>query len=270
MLSSQFYAANWSYLKTNLQAIPEQAQELSEEIQPNEVTEKTVILDSLSLFSEQQLETNQDFKFNGGEIVKKPSSATLNAVEGISRSVEQLQQAYRDVNIGDAFTQLKSLELVNKEAKQLKVYFISDDTLEQADDQQVLSDCFNLYFNPTVSSLFSRMVSAMRLETDQFTIGSLNIKNKKQKEILLSEILFLKPALIITLGALASNEFLGTSERLKDIHGQIIDISFVDQNKNDYSFSLMPLFSPKLLQTAPNMKKMAWTDMQKAMSFLNL
>jgi uracil-DNA glycosylase family 4 len=114
------------------------------------------------------------------------------------------------------------------------------------------------------------MIKAMRLTEVDYYISSLQFSDVEDIDLLFNEIQFFKPELIITLGATASNKILNSNERLKDCHGQISKVSISDETKEVLEIAVMPLFSPTLLQTAPNMKKTAWKDMQKAMEYLNL
>ena len=120
------------------------------------------------------------------------------------------------------------------------------------------------------TKFFYKMVKAMQLESHEFVLSSLQVNGVDCRDQLLSEILYFQPELIITLGAQATAQVINSRERLKDIHGNISKIKMTGQNEKEYQINTMPLFSPKLLQTAPNMKRTAWQDMQKVMEFLHL
>ena len=108
----------------------------------------------------------------------------------------------------------------------------------------------------------------MQLTAGKYSVSSLYVDDKEQFDLVMSEIQWAQPKLIITLGAVATNKILQTGQRLKDIHGKLSQVELFYQKESLANYTVMPLFSPNLLQTAPNMKKTAWKDMQKAMEFL--
>lgn len=235
----------------------------------SEVTEKTIILDSLNVFGDEKLKDSDSYKFSGGEISKKSENSKSSRSEITKLDFTELENKLIE-SMGSEFYQRRFSTTSLNERKNLKVLFITENTnltLEECDSHL---EEMSVYFDKDVSNLLYRMIKAMRLENDQFAMASIQVKDQKNIDLVLSELLFLNPELIITLGAQATNDILNTKDRLKDIHGQIIKANFVDQNKENYQFNTMPLFSPKLLQTAPNMKKTAWKDMQAAMELLKL
>lgn len=151
----------------------------------------------------------------------------------------------------------------------VKVFFITDtfkDNPDEMEDEELQE--LSCFFEKGVASLFGRMIKAMGLTSQSYVMSALTKEQEEDRilrEHLISEILFFKPDFIVSLGAKATNELLGTEKRLKNIHGQFFDLNFQDQGAKMYKATLMPLFSPKLLHIAPNMKKTAWRDMQKLM-----
>lgn len=87
------------------------------------------------------------------------------------------------------------------------------------------------------------------------------------KEHLHFEIVTLKPRVVIALGSQVCSSLRGTMEKLSKIHGQFFDQTIQSHNK-DHSFKLVPLFHPDFLLVNPNMKRTAWNDLKKVMSFL--
>ena len=85
---------------------------------------------------------------------------------------------------------------------------------------------------------------------------------------LLEEIRFLKPKVIVSFGAYATNLLMGKKMRLSIAHGQFFKKEFVTQEQEKVSFEFMPVFHPDYLLINPNMKKAAWADLQKVMAKL--
>lgn len=237
---------------------------------PSEVTEKTVILDSLNVFGNEKLEEKEAFKFSGGELAKKEEVAIPlkeNQVQSTSYP-ELLELIMSKRGQADSFESFsgKSFSLESR----LKVLFITDDGEIKSESPPDYLGAFTPYFDDEVSNLFYKMVKAMRLNEFDFYISSIQFSSSEDMDLLYNEIEFFKPEMIISLGALATHKILDSKDRLKDSHGQISKISIKNDKNEVISIAVMPLFSPTLLQTAPNMKKTAWKDMQKAMEYLNL
>ncbi len=75
---------------------------------------------------------------------------------------------------------------------------------------------------------------------------------------------FYKPEVIVTLGAKATHKILKGQERLAMVHGQF----FVRKIENVGTMTIVPLFHPSIIESNQNMKKTAWSDMQKIMQHL--
>jgi len=257
---------NYSFEKIEVEIIAPEEIELkaTEENKEQTVTEKAELLDKLYQFGQEKIQSHDVFKVDGGEIVKKEKGHNISFTE---MSFEQIEKEYISMNkekykVSDFI--IPKLDL----AKKREVFFITDDTTEI--NFEMLESSLNkdllVYFNPEVADLFSKMISAMKLTTNDFYISSLLCEGSEKRDKLLSEINMIKPKLIITLGASATNLFMDNNERLKDVHGKFFAINLNEKN----TYQLLPIFSPKLLLTATNMKKTAWKDMQKAMTFLDI
>lgn len=221
----------------------------------NLITEKTKMLDSLYQFGDEKLTKREEFQFPGGSLKKKDriarnfSDATLSAFTDLDFEMSWSEQF--------SAHGVKILKTKQGLMENCDVLFITD----QAEGESEAQNIFELFFKAHVASLFSRMVGAMQLGESWFLT---DISDKTTDKIA-REILYYQPNFIITLGAAPTQFLLDTESRLKNIHGQFFDVQ-----QGDYTGQLMPLFSPKLLSTAPNMKKTAWTDMQKVMEQLKL
>lgn len=268
-LTDSLYATNWTYFTpeevevemTELEVSREESQQ--QEVSTSTVTEKVQILDSLSLFAKDKVEDKESFSFPGGEVLKKESASSIDV---IAKSIDELVAAKKEqLAIGGDSVHIMTYE--KKIASSPTVVFITDDVFvgykEVGNEYQDLG----LYFDADVSALFSRMIQAMKLDLDHILVSSIAMNETKFLDELLAELFLVRPKLVITLGATATHELLQSKERLKEIHGQFSKVQLKNENE-EYEVTVMPLFSPKLLQTAPNMKKTAWNDMQKAMEFL--
>lgn len=241
-------SSEWSYKSTQIETRPRvanaveiQNKEAIKEEAPAEnittVAEKIKALDSLNVFENKPLvESNV------------PKSGKI--LEFTSVEVDSFAQRLSD-------------------KQGLQVLFITDEEFGQEQVSELAPQVFLTYFEDKIAQLFYKMTQAMRLEVEKFTITSVSVAGNSDPNRLLSEINLAKPMLIMTLGASAYQALGQSSTRLKDIHGQLIDIT-LKSNQVESQFKVMPIFSPKLLHTAPNMKKTTWEDMQKAMEYLKL
>lgn len=226
------------------------------------ISEKSLVLDSFSQKVKEEMATNQSSK-----IVKNGAIIELKEIKG-SNAIHSCQNLGPD-QIKELSSSLLSEQAVStrfKEKANIKVLFVSD-FLHLKDDYK--GDEFNCLFDGDISVLFSNMVKAMKLAKSDYFLSAMKVKGELEdisyKDALLLEINYFKPSLIITLGVSATHGLLEITDRIKDIHGQFYNITV-----NDESYDLLPLFSPHLLGSAPNMKKIAWADMQKAMKKLSL
>lgn len=76
---------------------------------------------------------------------------------------------------------------------------------------------------------------------------------------LLHEIAIIKPKVICTLGATATQALLGADATLKDVRGSLITHD---------NLSIMATYHPAYLLRNPEAKKIVWADMQVIMKFL--
>jgi uracil-DNA glycosylase family 4 len=272
------FSTAWNYKQfepSNL-APYEQASEtkIEQSTEAQVVTEKVKILDSLSKFGEEKISQmdKKSLLFPGGEVQVKDSGNKGTIEEAKHLSLDLLLQEMKSI-LGQALVEQRFIASPI-ESKEIKVLFVSDSfitTVPEEVDQSVkqLMTCFDR----STSELFLRMIKAMGLDDNSFLLSAIKFDQLGEEidyfETLKSEVLFFKPKLIITLGAQATNTVLKLKSRLKDIHGQFYDLK-IKSDTSEETFEVMPLFSPTLLQTAPNMKKTAWKDMQKAMSKLEL
>jgi uracil-DNA glycosylase family 4 len=238
----------------------------------SESTEKEKLLQGLKEFGENLMDTSKsgEVSFDGGKMSTK--SADEHQLEVKShKNIEELNSSIKD-KLGKHIFNLRFADKQIKSDTQTKVLFVTDAYINESaiEDSPGISE-LSCFFHKEVAELFSRMIGAMGLVGDEFFVTSITAPGGEQEEVrdaLGTEIFHLKPKFIVTLGALATGHLLANDQRLKNIHGQLFDFKISDQNENVVAAKLMPLFSPKLLHTAPNMKKTAWRDMQKLIELL--
>lgn len=230
---------------------------------PVEVSEKDNVLESFTEFSSDKLELKESFKFDGGEIKRKANLAHQEIIES-SGSLEELTSRIQKQIPRELFeSRFKTKSL----SPACKVVFVTDEYNHHPESTSELTTFFSL----EVASLFERMIGAMGLSETDYYVTAMNIpevSESNSRDILLDEIFLLRPRFVISLGAIATNGLLGDNQRLKSVHGKLFDFTITNQESNSVEFKVMPLFSPKLLHTAPNMKKTAWKDMQMIMELL--
>ena len=247
-------------------------------------SEMNTIVSELKEYSEQQHSQSNKISFPGGEI-KVISSMQKQSSELVTQlTAKELLDNLSAYISGDALNKRYSLqsETLNKlnHSNGIKVLFVNDvllDDEEQVDEQIFDANASHTFvpqlktaFSLEVSELFARMIQAMQLSHSDFLISGTKIKKQSQEINFLSqlynEILYFRPQIVITLGAIATQTLLDSRDRLAKVHGQIFHKKINGINDQEFlDIKIMPLFHPELLLINPNMKKTAWIDMQKAM-----
>lgn len=271
------FQTSWNYLKeitievepeTPRQELPTQvASEIETPLEIDEsAIDKTRAIKALKDFSQKMLKEvdSGEVNINGASIkATEHVEHTVSTGDSLAQVVQKLTEIFPE-QIGEH--KRNSIEAYKQD---VKVFFITDSIVERAQfEADSAFGAISCYFKPEVSQLFYNMVGALNLNSQDYYISSMMAGNEDCFESLKAEIFCLKPKFIVTLGASASSVLLKSDQRLKSIHGQFFDLQF----KSEESFlhtKLMPLFSPKLLHTAPNMKKTAWRDMQKLIAELS-
>ena len=140
----------------------------------------------------------------------------------------------------------------------------------------------NRSFNEKQLDLVQNMAKAMKLAEDEYKILSLPMSYFDRDDLdkvdalddnelknLLLEVCNLRPKMVFSLGANVTNFFLKRREKLSVSHGNVVEIRFIDENKDKYFQTLvMPLFHPELLIINPNMKRTTWIDLQKSLPYI--
>ncbi len=120
------------------------------------------------------------------------------------------------------------------------------------------------------SDLLGKMIQAMKINPNDYIRCPFENSDQLSGEFknIMGILFAFKPSLIIALGAVSTNILLGKKERLSRVHGKIFKRKIQFENNVEMTVQIMPLFHPDYLNINPNMKRAAWTDLQKAMAFL--
>lgn len=126
--------------------------------------------------------------------------------------------------------------------------------------------------------LMLKMIAAMKLGENDFAISLLSrclpkpeAPQVKMQEYcrahLDRELSYLRPKVVVAMGAQAMLALLGEGIRLAESHGQFFEKK-VQSAQSSWKGQVVPLFHPEYLLINPAMKKAAWTDLQKIMAYL--
>ena len=248
------FSANWNYVSDEIRvALPEVATSKSKVINTSlegllptkataistvvtestpekSITEKTMILDSLHQFGKEALDENDQrpVQMQGIEITVKKGevntqvSHTFENVELVGKS--ELETEIETIT-NKALTNLrfKVGDLNRFSLKSLNVIFVGDILQTHEIPAAETNNEFLSLFNSATADLFGKMVKAMRLTPEQYLLSATSFGDDKSREsymdVLLKEIQFFKPELIITLGAAPTHAMLNMKKRLKEVHG---------------------------------------------------
>ncbi len=223
---------------------------------PKEVNEEQKkIFISLEKYVETKVSnSNNKLKLDGAEISLKTSSEKIRNLNDILQSICLPEN-------------LKNRLLNNKISGKIKILFISE--IQRQDVADVTSgdaflDQLNVCFQDSTANLFKKMIQAMNLGSDEFILFPYEFDQISFSSELLALCEYFKIPIMVTLGSKSTNLMLNNSERLNFIHGQFFNKKISD----NFSFDIVPLYHPSILETNQNMKKTAWVDMQKIMKFL--
>lgn len=257
-------STSWDFFVSNNEETP-----LKEAV----VNEKSVVMDALQSFSKEKIEENkgEPIRFKGGEISLKKESKTNHELTTELKINDFKNDVVNFIGEETFEARFKDKEGLF-ESHPLQVLFITEELHKRSFEVETKEQKeLQSFLDPQAAILFEKMIKAMQLDFKDYAVSALKFKSEEDEssylDYLIHEVTLFRPKLIITLGAKATNSLLGTVERLMNIHGQFYHVGF-KTDKNEYATELMPLFHPELLTVAQEMKKSAWTDMQKAMKFL--
>ncbi|MFZ9002306.1 MAG: hypothetical protein ACO20H_13450 [Bacteriovoracaceae bacterium] len=128
--------------------------------------------------------------------------------------------------------------------------------------------------------LVQKMISAMKIKGEKFAYGVLNLDEQTQHdldffdnlskgmtELVHGELFRLKPKVVVCFGSIISNILSGKRERISRVRG-VFTRKTISYEGEDFSTSYVPVFHPEFLTINPNMKRLAWEDLQKVMEHI--
>lgn len=115
--------------------------------------------------------------------------------------------------------------------------------------------------------LLGKMIAAMKLKEGSFVRYPL-LKDGDDIDFLVAGIHKFKPKVVVPLGASSTNHILQKRVKLSNVHGEMTKKS-LNINGESLLVNVSPLFHPQLLEINQSMKRTAWLDMQKVMTFLS-
>jgi uracil-DNA glycosylase family 4 len=226
-----------------------------------EFSEKKQVLESLGRFAQEKLGLSDSgvVKIEGGEIgLKTPAVWNVPDALDISSLLDTLTLP----------SELLQLLLRNKNPEAVKVIFVTEVFRSWEDISVDLKEGFInellVGFSLKTAEFFERMIKAMKLRPEEVILYPVDDEGRDLANEIMSIANFFKPAVIITLGAKAAQKILKVNDRLNSLHGEFFSRTL---QKGD-TFQVVPLYHPSIIETNQNMKKTAWTDMQKIMEHL--
>lgn len=225
-------------------------------------TEKVQVIESLERFAQEKVKEEKSpvIKIDGGEIVLKPDPH-WDEVKNHT-SIDELKSSLK--------LDSKILEIIlkNKSKGKIQVLFVSEKFRSYEEMAPELKgqfiDQLVAGFPLKTAELFERMILAMKLLPEEVVIYPVEGNDESDYSTEVMELAaYLRPEVVVTLGAKATNKILKSNDRLSLVHGQ-----FFTRKSGDTNFQIVPLFHPSIIETNQNMKKTAWADMQKIMTHL--
>ncbi len=230
--------------------------------------EKGQVMESFQKYSEEKIKEEGKIEFNGGVITfKKPLPSHYNGEQpGNVKFLDFEKLFQKGIELyGESIMKIRYQQSCSPG---IKILFVTDKFSQEAlSEGTPVRQMLSCFFEEEVNTLFEKMISAMKLSVDDVLISK-SSSDENETEFLNQEILYYRPRFVMTLGASSSNRVLGIKERLSNIHGQFFKRVFNKDDINEFQFVVCPLFNPEFLLINPNMKRTAWSDMQKVMKEL--
>jgi len=189
-----------------------------------------------------------------GSILKDETLKTIASSSfEIKFSENEIEEKLKSLYPGEDFKKLNSIN----------VLIVGESTVSEVGPGETLWK-----YTHDQSDLLGKMIFSMKLNEGEFLRAPLVGKSDSEiLENILNEIVFFKPEVVITLGAVATNILYGKKEKLSKVHGEEFDRQ-AKLKKGQVDFKFFPIFHPDLLQINPSMKRTAWIDLQKIMKLL--
>ena len=225
-------------------------------------SEKQQVIESLERYVE---EKTQGVKIpvipvSGGEVVLKKAEE-----HDLSFQLKSLQDLKQHIS-HEAYSEFE--KLIHEDSKDLEILFITENFRPHSERENIenaseMMKAFLPCLPAKTSELFERMVMAMKVEAKKTMLLGLELNEEDLLKAVMSLAEYLRPQIIVTLGAKSTQKVLKSNERLTMVHGQ-----YFSRRLGDWSAQIVPLFHPSIIETNQNMKKTAWIDMQKIMKTL--
>lgn len=230
-------------------------------ISKEQFSEKKQVIESFERFAHEKIkETGAPIQVEGG-IVSISKDPVWDGIQKFTDLKELKDRLTLD-------REILELVLTNKDPSKVKVLFVTE-TFRSADE--VMPELKEGFINELLAGFplktaefFGRMISAMKLVPEEVVLYPVESEGKDLASEVVTLAAFLRPEVVITLGAKATNKILKNNDRLSMVHGQF----FKREVEGIGNFHVVPLYNPFIIETNQNMKKTAWTDMQKIMKFL--
>lgn len=234
---------------------------IPEVIKKEAFSEKAQVIESLERFAQEKSESQGSpvIKIEGGEMNIRPEPGWDGIIEAAS-----LEELMGSLSLEEEVLQIA---LENKSPDKIRVMFVTENFRSFEEISPELKEGFIneliAGFPLKTAELFERMITAMKLTSEEVVLYPVEGVEDLSEEVM-TIAAYLKPEVIVTLGAKATQNILKGNDRLSVVHGQ-----FFKRNIDGVgSFQVVPLFHPSIIETNQNMKKTAWADMQKIMKFL--
>jgi uracil-DNA glycosylase family 4 len=226
-------------------------------------TEKRQVIESLERFAREKVEKAPEpvIRFDRGEIHVKADPVWDNV--SLAQDTTELLQGL------SLEKEITNVLFKGKTSGKIQVMFVTENIRPWAEVEADLKGGFIdellTGFPLKTAEFFERMILAMKLDPSEVMIYPVEIDETRDLSAEVVKIaVHLKPELLITLGAKATQKILKSNDRLSLIHGQFHERKVENQS----TLHIVPLFHPSILETNQNMKKTAWADMQKIMKHL--
>ncbi len=236
-------------IRTSVEVPEQKVETIIERPSAEESPSRNEVLKSLA----KKVEESGPIQSKFGNIVKDSKSTSLGSNLKLSADLENYKEMVEKFNPSFRFEDFQGVSTL----------IVGESRIDELNDET--SHIKTKHDN---SELLGKMIIPMKLEEGEFVRSSLI--GKTDDEVLqniLSEIYLLRPKVVISLGAVATNFLYGKKEKLSKIHGNEIE-RVIENEKELVNFTLFPIFHPDLLEINPSMKRTAWMDLQKVMKFL--
>ncbi len=163
------------------------------------------------------------------------------------------------------------IQFGNQDALEVDVLFLSHTWSKELSED---------LFEDNDGLLVQKMIQAMKINEEKFAYGVLFLNeevqnemdffdhlNKKMTDLIHSEIFQIKPKVVVCFGSILANILSGKRERISKVRGLFSKKTLSFENQ-DFVLSYIPVFHPEFLTINPNMKRLAWEDLQKVMELI--